>query len=630
MKNILKHSNGSQTLLSNVNDGTNRIFINDDEIPSSSWVGTGTYTITIDGVTVSIAKISDLSGNIMLQKVSDNAYQLVRYADIDTNDYDIGISGTDLTLYEDGEPKTTVTVPPKGDKGDKGDTGDTGAKGDKGDTGDDGEDGVSVQSVTQTVTSSADHGLNIVTVTLSNGQVSTFQFYNGNKGSTGAKGDKGDTFTYDDLTAAQIAELKQDVSTYYKKSESSYTTTADGETTIPINISGFRTTDILIVDINGLTLIQDTEYTISGTNIVLTATTLPADTVIHFVALRTVEVTAQDYSNLKGDTGNGFIYYGTCTTAAATQAKVATVDSGFILSQGAMIAIKFTNNNSYSATATNPITLNVNSTGAKNIYYANSSTPTGTNTTAFGRANYINYYLYDGTYWVWVGSSADNNTTYSVMSKDEATTGTATASRVMRADYLKAAILELSNPIGTVIESTTCDTMAKVVAAYGGTTWIQHSGYVLRGASSGVVANSASSDGGSDSVSYTPSGSNSGGSVTNTTLTSTAQIPAHTHGSKTLEGSFRFLGWKGSSSPYNSATSGIVSVSSNNVLDRTASSGSNLGSQTNKITATHEHSSVGGTTAHGHGFTNPTFSGTASTINTLPEYKSVYIWERTA
>ena len=344
MKNILKHSNGSQTLLSNVNDGTNRIFINDDEIPSSSWVGTGTYTITIDGVTVSIAKISDLSGNIMLQKVSDNAYQLVRYADIDTNDYDIGISGTDLTLYEDGEPKTTVTVPPKGDKGDKGDTGDTGAKGDKGDTGDDGEDGVSVQSVTQTVTSSADHGLNIVTVTLSNGQVSTFQFYNGNKGSTGAKGDKGDTFTYDDLTAAQIAELKQDVSTYYKKSESSYTTTADGETTIPINISGFRSTDILIVDINGLTLIQDTEYTISGTNIVLTATTLPAGTVIHFVALRTVEVTAQDYSNLKGDTGNGFIYYGTCTTEAATQAKVATVDSGFVLSQGAMIAIKFTNN----------------------------------------------------------------------------------------------------------------------------------------------------------------------------------------------------------------------------------------------------------------------------------------------
>lgn len=81
MKNILKHSNGSQTLLSNVDDDTNRIFINDVEIDSSEWVGSGTYTQVIDNVTISIAKISDLSGNIMLQKVSANTYRLVRKAD---------------------------------------------------------------------------------------------------------------------------------------------------------------------------------------------------------------------------------------------------------------------------------------------------------------------------------------------------------------------------------------------------------------------------------------------------------------------------------------------------------------------------------------------------------------------
>lgn len=78
MKNVLKHSNGSQSLLANVDDDTNRIFINDAEIPSSLWVGSGTYTQSIDGVMISITKISDLSGNIMLQKVSDNHYQLVR------------------------------------------------------------------------------------------------------------------------------------------------------------------------------------------------------------------------------------------------------------------------------------------------------------------------------------------------------------------------------------------------------------------------------------------------------------------------------------------------------------------------------------------------------------------------
>ena len=52
-----------------------------------------------------------------------------------------------------------------------------------------------------------------------------------------------------------------------------------------------------------------------------------------------------------------------------------------------------------------------------------------------------------------------------------------------------------------VIESTTLDTEAKVKAIYGGTTWIQHSGYMLRGATSGVTANDAVKTGGADSVS---------------------------------------------------------------------------------------------------------------------------------
>lgn len=56
----------------------------------------------------------------------------------------------------------------------------------------DGEDGVSVVSVRQTTTSSADGGSNVITVTLSNGQTSTFTVKNGSKGSQGVKGDKGD------------------------------------------------------------------------------------------------------------------------------------------------------------------------------------------------------------------------------------------------------------------------------------------------------------------------------------------------------------------------------------------------------------------------------------------------------
>ena len=57
------------------------------------------------------------------------------------------------------------------------------AKGDKGEKGD---DGVGIKSVTQTTTSTADRGENVVTVELTDGSSSQFKFRNGSKGSPGA------------------------------------------------------------------------------------------------------------------------------------------------------------------------------------------------------------------------------------------------------------------------------------------------------------------------------------------------------------------------------------------------------------------------------------------------------------
>lgn len=51
--------------------------------------------------------------------------------------------------------------------------------------GPEGDDGVSVSKVEQTTTSSADGGDNVITVTLSNGQKTTFTVKNGSKGSSG-------------------------------------------------------------------------------------------------------------------------------------------------------------------------------------------------------------------------------------------------------------------------------------------------------------------------------------------------------------------------------------------------------------------------------------------------------------
>ena len=54
------------------------------------------------------------------------------------------------------------------------------------------KDGVSIQSVEQTTTSTEDNGINVITVTLTNGTKTAFEVRNGSKGSQGAKGDKGD------------------------------------------------------------------------------------------------------------------------------------------------------------------------------------------------------------------------------------------------------------------------------------------------------------------------------------------------------------------------------------------------------------------------------------------------------
>lgn len=83
-------------------------------------------------------------------------------------------------------------------------------------------------------------------------------------------------------------------------------------------------------------------------------------------------------------------HYGTCSTAAATAAKVVTL-SGFKLATGAVIAVKFT----YANTAASP-TLNVNGTGAKSIAVYG-STAAGSGAWSAGE---VVMFVYDGTRWV--------------------------------------------------------------------------------------------------------------------------------------------------------------------------------------------------------------------------------------
>lgn len=170
----------------------------------------------------------------------------------------------------------------------------------------------------------------------------------------------------------------------------------------------------------------------------------------------------------------GNVYVGTCSTAAATAAKAVTVsaDQNFKLKTGSMIIVKFTVSNSASS-----VTLDVNSTGAKSIYY-NNAVYTGTSTSVTGYANAYLVYIYDGTNWVWQGHGSDSNTTYSAMSVSEGQTATATSGRTMRSDYLKQIIQYHAVPSGQGVPSggTAGQVLAKVDGTDYNTEWVTPSG----------------------------------------------------------------------------------------------------------------------------------------------------------
>ena len=83
--------------------------------------------------------------------------------------------------------------------------------------------------------------------------------------------------------------------------------------------------------------------------------------------------------------------YGTCSTAAGTAAKTAAL-SGFSLSTGAVVGIRFT----YANTAASP-TLNVNSTGAKPIYNYKSNAYIKPGDIDAGMTAFL---MYNGTQWM--------------------------------------------------------------------------------------------------------------------------------------------------------------------------------------------------------------------------------------
>ena len=156
--------------------------------------------------------------------------------------------------------------------------------------------------------------------------------------------------------------------TYVTLGTASTTTTRDwsGDTTIPV--SG---TLPVANGGTGATTALGAEYNIVGS--VQTVETDLTDS--RYFALRNETISSTNgsfrwnkVSKIKKYTESNY-WYGTCSTASATVAKTVTL-SGFELVTNVRVTIKFTNSN----TATNA-TLNINSTGAKPIYYHGTNVP---------------------------------------------------------------------------------------------------------------------------------------------------------------------------------------------------------------------------------------------------------------
>ena len=157
-----------------------------------------------------------------------------------------------------------------------------------------------------------------------------------------------------------------------------------------------------------------------------------------------------DLNNIFANVNNKLEYtnvaYGTCSTSAGTAAKVVNLDitnSGWKLNIGSVIIVKFSSTN----TASNP-TLNVNGTGAKSVYF-NTSKITSSYVNRAGYANRVIKYVYDGTYWVFMGWNY--HVDYSTMSSSEASAGTSTSGRLITPKLLNDTI---NSAISEAIDTT--------------------------------------------------------------------------------------------------------------------------------------------------------------------------------
>lgn len=152
---------------------------------------------------------------------------------------------------------------------------------------------------------------------------------------------------------------------------------------------------------DGTVLIDLTEDTVTPSDLVLGAT-------------------AHDRSGASiTGTQKGFIFYGTCSTGASTQAKTVSIDGITSYYEGLNLRILFSNDQTYNGVPT----LNINSIGAVNIRRVS-----GTNAAMYEwEAGEVLDLVYDGAYFVIIDGSIASTSYYGVTKLSESATSTSDA-----------------------------------------------------------------------------------------------------------------------------------------------------------------------------------------------------------
>lgn len=153
-------------------------------------------------------------------------------------------------------------------------------------------------------------------------------------------------------------------------------------------------TNLTVAKINGINVGSSPKFT--DEDHITTATTNGSGNAVTSVSANNGALAiikgATFVTNLDGISGSSINRFGVCSTNSDVAEKTANITSGtFSLIMGAQVAIKFNNSN----TANNP-TLNINNTGAKNIFYNGEQITDGSEKQSIKG---VAIFIYDGTQW---------------------------------------------------------------------------------------------------------------------------------------------------------------------------------------------------------------------------------------